>query len=801
MPIFDPIRLGSSAAEDAYEIQNSLRHNSGAYLNSSLNGDNQTFTVSMWIKRGQIDSDMHLMSAAGSNHPGGADIHQFGIDSNNRLFAFAYENSVSQRYSVKTNARLEDQSNWYHLLYNYDSTQSTSSNRIRLYINGELQTDLADNSYPSQNHGNYINGGKPWIIGHESRRFRYPFQGYFANIYFIDGQYLDPTSFGETDNGVFVPIEYTGSYSGTSFFLEFQTASNFGTDTSGEGNNWTQNNYTNSNGIDGDQFTDVPTNNHCTWQGHFRSDGDNLSLENGLVRRTGGADKCLGTFLLKNNKYYFEYKAEDSNGNHAVGVTQADTDVRSRDNSQAAACFAGNGEFKIEGGSQQSGFATWGNGDIVSVAIDTTLGTPKVWFAVNNSWQGASGNSGTFNPSGGYSLTAGKEYVFNADHGSSSSSTTGTGFFGAHQGGFNYTPPTGFVAASATNLPTPSILDGRKHFHTLFYTGTSADHNITGLDFSPDWVWIKERSTVGQHSIFDSVRGVTKRLGNGASGVGTIQETTVAASLKSFNSNGFTMGAEAGNNNGQTHACWCWDAGTSTVTNTTGSISAQVRANPTCGFSIITYTGNGTAGATVGHGLGVKPAQIIIRRRDAGDNWMYYHQKLNFGSSPENRYLELNATGGENNDDRMMNNTAPTSSVFSLKSDNSTNGNGATYVAYCFSEVEGFSKFGKYTGNGNTNGTYVFTGFRPAYVLVKSFSGATEHWNIPVDTDFNNPVQKTLSPNLNSGERDMDGSNPAMHFYSNGFKITNSDNNYSNNGAHFIYYAIARNPFKNSNAR
>ena len=120
-----------------------------------------------------------------------------------------------------------------------------------------------------------------------------------------------------------------------------------------------------------------------------------------------------------------------------------------------------------------------------------------------------------------------------------------------------------------------------KHFHTLFYTGTSADHSITGLDFSPDWVWIKERGTVGQHSIFDSVRGATKRLGNGPSGVGTIQETTVAASLKSFDSNGFTMGAEAGNNNGQTHACWCWDAGTSTVTNTTGSISAQVRANPT----------------------------------------------------------------------------------------------------------------------------------------------------------------------------------------------------------------------------
>ena len=161
MPFFDPIRLGASGSADAYEIQNSLRHNSGAYLNSSFNGNNQTFTVAMWIKRGQLDSDMMLMSAAGSNHPGGADIHQFGIDSSNRLFAFAFINSNSQRYNVKTNAKLEDCSNWYHLTYNYDSTQGTSSNRIRLYINGELQTDLANSDYPSSNEGNYINGGKP----------------------------------------------------------------------------------------------------------------------------------------------------------------------------------------------------------------------------------------------------------------------------------------------------------------------------------------------------------------------------------------------------------------------------------------------------------------------------------------------------------------------------------------------------------------------------------------------------------------------------------------------------------------
>tara|TARA_R100000278_G_scaffold6674_2_gene9204 strand:+ start:3155 stop:5545 length:2391 start_codon:yes stop_codon:yes gene_type:complete len=796
MALFDTPRLGSSGTAEAYEIEYSLRLNSGAYFNSSLSGNEKKFTTSFWIKRTRLDSHSMIMSAAGGNHPGGADIHQFGIDSSNRLFAYAFINSNSQRYNVKTNAQLEDCSNWYHIHYNYDSTQSTSSNRIRLYINGQLQTDLAESSYPSQNENNYINNGYPWIIGHESRRFRYPLHAYLADFYFIDDQYLDVTDFGETENGVFIPKEYAGTYSGTSFFFEFKDASNFGTDTSGEGNNWSHSGLTNSNGINGDQFTDVPTNNFCTWQNHFRSHGDNLTLRNGLVRREGGADKCMGTFILKNGKYYFEYYAEDNNGNHIPGVTQVDTDVRSRDNTEAA-FYAPNGEYKIEGGSQTGGLPTYGSGDIIGVAIDTTLSTPKVWFAKNNSWI-LSGDPA--NGSNGLSLTAGKEYVFNADHGSGSSSTTGTGFFGAHQGGFNYTPPSGFVAACAANLPTPTILDGRKHFHTLFYTGTSSDHAISGLEFSPDWVWIKERSTVGQHSIFDSVRGATKRLGNGASGVGTASETTVSASLKSFDTNGFTMGAEAGNNNGQTHVAWCWNAGDTTVTNTNGTISSQVRADPLCGFSIVTYSGNGTSGATVGHGLGVKPAQIIIRRRE-GDNWMYYHQELNFGSSPENRYVELNATAGQVNDSRMMNNTAPTSTVFSLRNDNSTNGSSGTYVAYCFAEIDGFSKFGRYTGNGNTNGTYIWTGFRVAYVIVKSFSGASEHWNIPVDTDRNNPVDKTVSANLNNAERNMDGNNPAVHFYSNGFKITNSDNNYSNNGAHFIYYAIARNPFKHTNAR
>ena len=787
MALFDTIRAGASGAGETYEIQNSLRNNDGAYLNSSFSGNNQTFTVAMWIKRSRLDSHTMIMSAAGSNHPGGADIHQFGIDASNRLFAYAFINSNSQRYDVKCNALLADCSNWYHIHYNYDSTQSTSSNRIRLYINGELQTDLASSSYPSSNEGNYINGGKPWIIGHESRRFRYPFHGYFANVYFIDGQYLDPTDFGETVNGVFIPKEYTGSYSGTSFFLEFQDSSDFGKDTSGESNGWSQNNYSNSNGINGDQFTDVPTNNFCTWQNHFRSDGDNLTLRNGLVRREGGADKCLGTFLLKNNKYYFEYQAEDNNGNHIPGVTQADTDVRSRDNTEAA-FYASNGEYKIESGSQQSGMSTYGSGDIIGVAIDTTISPAKVWFAKNNTWQ-LSGDPA--NGNNGFTLTAGKEYVFNADHGSGSSTTTGTGFFGAHQGGFNYTPPTGFVAACAANLPTPSILDGRKHFHTLFYSGTGGTHTVTGLEFDPGFIWAKNRQQTGyHHDLYDIVRGDNLRMFSSQTSADSTGYLQFGAT------GGFTLTAGGGINvSGNNHVAWCWYAGASTVTNTDGSISAQVRANPAAGFSIVSYTGNGASSATIGHGLGVTPKAFVVKSRSQARGWNNYHHIMGNG-----KYIQWNQNHQAETNSDFWNNTSPTSSVFTVGTDNDVNDSSQNYIAYVFAEVDGYSKFGKYVGNGSSNGTYVFTGFRPAFVMIKCFQDATEHWNIPVDVDFNNGITKTLSPNLTNAERDMSGGD-AMDFYSNGFKIRNNDNNYSNNSADYIYYAFARNPFKHSNAR
>ena len=229
-----------------------------------------------------------------------------------------------------------------------------------------------------------------------------------------------------------------------------------------------------------------------------------------------------------------------------------------------------------------------------------------------------------------------------------------------------------------------------------------------------------------------------------------------------------------------------------------GTIQVKLKANPSAGFSIGTYSGNGSAGATIGHGLGVKPDAIIIKRKDNIDNWMVYHNRTNGGVNPEQYYFELQTTGAQINDSRMMNNTAPTSSVNSLRADNSTNGGSASYLALWFSEVSSFSKYGSYVGNGNSNGTFVFLGFRPAWVMIKR-TDTTSNWNIR-DTarDPFNTTGQYLNPNLSGAEAT---SSSGIDLLSNGFKHYNTSAAFNASGGTFIYFAFAEAPFRNARAR
>jgi hypothetical protein len=340
------------------------------------------------------------------------------------------------------------------------------------------------------------------------------------------------------------------------------------------------------------------------------------------------------------------------------------------------------------------------------------------------------------------------------------------------------------------------------------YTGNSTvNTSITGVGFQPDFVWLKCRNAISQyHNIVDSVRGATGSVMNTLYTNDTLVEATTNSAnytsyglVKSLDSDGFTVTTgsinyDQVNKTGNTYVAWNWKANGSGSSNTAGSITSTVSANTTSGFSIVTYTGTG-ANATVGHGLGVAPKMVITKNRSASVSWLVYHE-----SSGPTVYLVLNSTDSGGVSSAAWNNTSPTSSVFSISSSRSGNGSGENMVAYCFAEVAGYSAFGKYTGNADTNGPFVYTGFRPAYVLIKVTSPIGNNWFIYDSTrSTSNLTQQPLLANATDTE--LNSSNYGIDLLSNGFKIRAIDTNINSSGANYIYMALASNPFKYSLAR
>ena len=316
------------------------------------------------------------------------------------------------------------------------------------------------------------------------------------------------------------------------------------------------------------------------------------------------------------------------------------------------------------------------------------------------------------------------------------------------------------------------------YFNTKLYTGTGSSNALTGVGFQPDWVWIKCRDDSHNHQVFDSVRGVHKRMRTDTDGA----ETTSSESLKTFDSDGFTLGTQTNvNQSSGTFASWNWKANGAGSANTDGTISSTVSANTTSGFSIVKWTGTGSSG-TIGHGLGVAPKVVIVKRYSASADWVYYTSTID-GSMD---YLYLNLTNAKVD----SGNPVPTSSVFQ-KSDT----NGETQIAYCFAEKTGYSKFGSYVGNNNTDGTFVYLGFKPAFIIVKPTSGV-EHWTMYDNkrTGYN-PTNYQLYPNLSSSEATLS----ELDIVSNGFKIRSQTGRLNSSGVTMIYMAIAEAPLVGTN--
>ena len=329
------------------------------------------------------------------------------------------------------------------------------------------------------------------------------------------------------------------------------------------------------------------------------------------------------------------------------------------------------------------------------------------------------------------------------------------------------------------------------YFNTKLYSGTGSTNAITGVGFQPDWVWIKARDHAYGHHLQDAVRGTGKDLYSNLSDA----EYSNANSLTTFGSDGFTVGSDNGVNNGsKTYVSWNWLGANGTASNTDGSITSTVSANTTAGFSIVSYTGTGS-NATVGHGLGVAPKMIICKGRSfsSSAHWLTYHEAMGNTSA-----MKLNLTSAKETTHYYWNNTSPTSSTFSLGAGTEANTSSATFIAYCFAEKKGYSKFGSYTGNGNADGTFVYTGFKPAFVLIKSTSNAV-NWQMQDNkTAPHNLMVNKLFANTSAAQDT--GSENTMDFYSNGFKPrgTGSSENINGNGYSYIYMAFAENPFVTS---
>ena len=335
------------------------------------------------------------------------------------------------------------------------------------------------------------------------------------------------------------------------------------------------------------------------------------------------------------------------------------------------------------------------------------------------------------------------------------------------------------------------IDDPSAYFQTLLWSGNGSNRSLTfdgNSDLQPDWSWIKQRSGTNYHTLTDSVRGLNKQIYSNA----TDAEATQTTNITAYGSNGVSLGTDSNvNGNSSTYVGWFWKAGTSFTNDASstgiGSIDSAGSFNNDNGFSIVSYTGTGSAG-TIKHGLSTTPSTIIYKRRNSTSGWVVWHTSLGTG------ILELNETGASQGGSSYTNGTAPTSSVFSIGTSGDINADGGTFIAYCFAEKQGYSKFGSYTGNGNADGTFVYTGFKPAWIMVKITSG-TSNWRIFDNKRIGYNVDNNpLYPNVTNTE----GTEDNIDILSNGFKWRTTDGALNGSGSSYIYMAFAENPFVTS---
>lgn len=769
--------------DDGYLIQRSLRFRSSAsaYLSRTPSSatNRTTWTWAGWVKRGSLGIYGQLFSARNT------DPNNFGLLFYNDDTLYVADQTSTYNLQFKTTQVFRDPSAWYHIVLSIDTTQATNTNRVKLYVNGTQISSFSTATYPTQNLNTYVNTTNTHNIGAFTGGSNH-FDGYLTETHFIDGQALTPSSFGETDplTGVWKPKKYSGTYGTNGFYLNFSdnsaaTAAAIGKDYSGNSNNWTPNNISVTAGTTYDSMTDVPTltsataANYPTWN-PLSGINQGLSNANLLTVPTSASYFASATVAIPSTgKWYAEFTAQNS-VNHIIGLSINKTsNVSNLGSSTGEIGYYWNGQCLKEGVSQSGTWASTTTNDVIGMAVDA--GAQTVTFYKNGV---ATGSTVSYSGLGEMFFAAGTYFA--------------GGYIAANFGQrpFSYTPPTGFLALNTFNLPDSTIKAGNKHFDATTYTGNGGTLSVTNAGgFQPDLVWIKSRSNATSHNWFDSVRGVNVAIFSDST-----QAETTTNSLTSFNSNGFSASYNATytgtNTNSATYAAWQWKAGGTGVSNTAGTITSTVSANVSAGFSVVTFTAPASGNFTVGHGLGVAPSMFILKTRSGVDSWYVYNKNF---ATPTTNYLQLNSTAAVASSASLWGSTNPTSSVLTLGTGGGIAAN-ATGLIYAFSEVAGYSKFGSYVGNGSADGTFVYLGFRPRFVMIKQTSGAGQGWLIE-DTarDSYNASGLDIAANSSGAEAN---DTPVMDILSNGFKMRNTYGGFNASGATYIYMAFAETPTK-----
>lgn len=794
-------------------IDQSLRFTGAGRLVSADTKPSGDYTLAFWWKRGDDPQGSNLDALLTFTPNGG---YQFCEPQRSNQSGISVRDGATLRDI--TDGTLPDYSAWYHICIISESGTS------RCYVNGVKQS----------NTGAEPTGGVVMCIGSNQIASQDDaLVGYLAEFNLLDGTVVGDTNdildeFGRyNQDGVWVPKEITftaAQYGAKGFRLTFDSSADggIGDDSAPTGtghsaaNDFTATGFDtaaiSSSNFDNDiDYNDTPTSNYQTYNRNHPSPVSSMSEANLLFTGDASWDTAFSTIGMTSGKFYWEVTTDGAEALH--GICNEDfyygrsswTFVGA--NTGSWGYYTNTGSRYIGGGSQNQTWASRSGSanDIYMFAFDADTGT--LWVGANGSWLASATQSeieaGTTTNS---LVTAASGNTFYA----ADSLATGTKNTRVNYGqrDFIYTKPSGYNAIQTNNLPEPTIKNGKEHFDVITWSGDNVSpRTITGLEFEPDFIWTKRRSAAS-HLLYDSVRGFgeTKHLHSDvtdAEGSANELNTNVAGFVSDNASNGFvltqgTSNHDATNGTGNTYVAWCWKAGGTAVTNTDGTNSntVNVSANQDAGFSIVTYTGEtSNSPNTIGHGLNAVPEVIIVKRRNATENWAVYHASLG-----NDRSLELHDTTAQSaSTSAFWNSTTPTSSVFSVGNGGATNEAGGTYVAYVWAPKEGFSKFGSYAGNSSSDGPFIYTGFKVGWLMWKA-SSRTGNWQIYDSTRSpNNPNGQWLEANGNAQEQ-SGNSTYNLDLLSNGFKLRGNATFMNESGQTYIYMAFAENPFGGENA-